>query len=76
MFLYLVFFKRMKWLNLTLIDVLDHADSKNDVGILHICVYLCIFGFFLNKLFSYKLCNTLTYVKYHLHEERRKTRVS
>ena len=30
----------MKWLNLTLIDVLEHADSKNDIGILNIFEYL------------------------------------
>ena len=28
----------MKWLNRTLFDVSEHADSKNDSGILHIFV--------------------------------------
>ena len=33
------------WLNLTLIDVSKHADTKKDIGIMHSFVYLCIFGF-------------------------------
>ena len=38
-------------MNLTLIDVSEHADSKNDIGIMHI---------FENELCSYKLWSTLT----------------
>ena len=38
----------MKLPNVTLIDVLEHADSKNDIGILHICVHLMHFRLFKN----------------------------